>query len=665
MCMLQNASPCNAVRRVGSAAGARRRSAKTGCLSPGEGLVNLAHQKTPVYPVNLLPFRRTSPSCVLSFAAGALLAAFSAQATPVLTTIHTFDSDTDGNTPFAELTEGADGKFYGTTTTGGKNDNGTVFSVERNGSGFVVLSAFPGTSAASNPQGGVAQARDGNFYGTTYSGGANGYGSLFQVTPGGTLTLLTSFTNGDPGGNPSSTLLEGVDGFLYGTAEYGGLDNFGTVFKTTVPSGASVTLTTFEGGLDGEYPQSDLIQARDGNFYGTTDTGGTDNYGTFFQVTPAGVRTILYNFTNGTDGSFPLRGVIQGADGYFYGIAENGGGGEGGVIYRIALSGTTATLTPLYDFTETPGNAYTSYGRLVQASDGNFYGTTNGGGASDAGTVFEMTPGGAFTLLYNFTNADDGGYPDAGLIQGSDGKLYGTTAGYEGSAGTIFKIDLGLAVPAPLPNLFTPTTASAGNTIEIEGNQFLGTSAVSFIGPNGTPIPAASFTVASNTSIAAVVPSGAATGVISVTANGLTGSTPISLTISGGGTTPPPVSGTTTVGVVASDPVATFAGSDTGRFRLSRSGDLSQALTVIFKIVGTSTAVRGTDYNLVVEGDTLAPITNSITIPAGHKNIGIKVVPIQSATPRPDETVIFKVKAGGGYTLESSVKAEVLIAGDE
>ncbi len=612
-------------------------------------------------------FRRFSRLCFLTCAAGATLGAVSARATINLTTIFTFDSATDGNTPFGELAEGADGAFYGTTTTGGKNDHGTVFSIKRNGGGYAVLSAFPDSNGGSQPQGGVVQARDGNFYGATYAGGATGYGSLYQVTPAGTLTVLTSFAKGDPGANPAASLVEGVDGFLYGTAEAGGLDNFGTVFKSAVPTGVTTSISTFEGALDGQNPQSDLIQARDGNFYGTTDTGGSNNFGTFFQLTPAGVRTVLYSFTNGSDGSLPLRGVIQGTDNNFYGIAENGGAGQGGVIYRMAIAGTTATLTPLYSFTAIAPDAYLSYGRLLQASDGNFYGTTNQGGDSSAGTIFEMTPSGGFNVLYSFSGTgSDGGYPDAGLIQGDDGKLYGTTAGLQGSAGTIFKIDLALPLPAPQPNLFAPATASAGDTVEIEGDHLVGTTAVNFTAANGAAVPATSFAVASTNSLSAVVPSGAVTGPITVTANNLTASTPSGLTISSSSSgTPPPVTGTATVNVIASDDVAAFAGNNNARFKITRTGsDNSQSLTVLFRIAPHSTAVRGTDYNLVTQGETLASITDSVTIPAGAASIGVKVVPIPSTTPRPDETVIFKVKAGANYSVGGSFKATVSIAGD-
>ncbi len=577
-------------------------------------------------------------------------------------TLHTFNATNDGNVPYGALTEGADGNFYGTTSTGGKNSNGTVFSIEPNGSHFKVLNAFSGSNGASQSEAALIQADDGNFYGTTFAGGANTFGALFQITPSGKLAVLTSFQSGPAGENPAGALVQGANGLLYGTAEYGGIDNFGTVYSATT-SGALLTTTTFEGGLDGANPQSDLILGADGNFYGTTSKGGTGNYGTFFQLTPGGTRTVLYNFTNGADGDLPLKGVIQGTDGSFYGITQIYGPLGGGVIYRIAVSGTSATLTPLYDFSALDSGGYNSYSVLTQASDGNFYGTTYEGGTNNSGTVFRMTPGGAYSVVYEFTNGSDGGYPIAGVTQGSDGRLYGTTAGQSGSSGAIFKINLGLSAPTPRIVTFAPTSALASNVIQLRGQHFVGTTAVTFAGASG-PVAATSFTVASNTALSATVPSEAVTGLINVTANGVSSSSPAALTITGASPTPIPIEGVT-VDVTAPDAVASFGGNNNGRFRISRTAsDLSQPLTVLFKIGPASTAVRGTDYNLKAQGEILATVTNSVTIPAGAAIVSVRVVPIVPSTPQPDKKVVLKIKVGEGYTVGSTHAATVLIAGN-
>ncbi len=422
-----------------------------------------------------------------------------AHATFNLTTIHTFTPATDGNVTYPSLVQGADGKFYGVNSTGGRSDNGTIWSVT-SGGGFTVLNTFTQAGQGTTPEGGVVQARDGNFYGTTYAGGTNGYGALYQMVPStGKLTILSEFTNGDPGGNPVGTLIEGVNGLLYGTAKYGGTDNDGTVFVATPPTGVATTLAEITGGLAGIYPQSDLIQANDGNFYGTAAQGGTNNLGTFFQVTPAGVLTTLYSFTGGTDGSRPLRGVVQGADGAFYGVSNQGGTYGGGAIFRIAVTGTTATVTSLYNFVPLVADGSNPLGNLTLASDGNFYGTAAAGGANGDGIIYRVTPTGGYTLLYNFADGTDGGSPVGGLTQGNDGYLYGTTAGQNGSDGTIFRINAGLASPVPQPVFLLPASANVGDTILIKGDHFVGTTGVTFVGANNTTVAATSFTVLSKT----------------------------------------------------------------------------------------------------------------------------------------------------------------------
>ena len=226
---------------------------------------------------------------------------------------------------------------------------------------------------------------------------------------------------------------------------------YGTIFRALPPTGTAATFATVTGGLAGYYPQSDLIQATDGNFYGTTEQGGTDNIGAFFQVTPGGEYNVLYSFTGGADGSRPLRGVVQGTDGNFYGVCNEGGSYQGGAIYRISVSGITATVTGLYSFVPEVDDGSNALGNLVQASDGNFYGTTAAGGANADGTIYRITPSGAYNQLYSFTGNTDGLAPVAGLTQGADGKLYGTTAGENGSDGTVFAIDAGLPSPTPRP----------------------------------------------------------------------------------------------------------------------------------------------------------------------------------------------------------------------
>jgi uncharacterized repeat protein (TIGR03803 family) len=181
---------------------------------------------------------------------------------------------------------------------------------------------------------------------------------------------------------------------------------------------------------------SGLIQGGDGNFYGTTQSGGPSGAGTVLKMDASGVVTTLHSFT-GPDGVRPLTALIQGNDGNFYGTTNRGGASGLGTVFKITPSGT---LTTLHSFAGSDGS-YPQFGRWIQASDGNFYGTTIQGGGNNVGTVFKITPSGTFTMLHSFSGSD-GSYPSAGLIRGSDGNFYGTAAlGGVGGAGTVFKLD--------------------------------------------------------------------------------------------------------------------------------------------------------------------------------------------------------------------------------
>jgi uncharacterized repeat protein (TIGR03803 family) len=303
---------------------------------------------------------------------------------------------------------------------------------------FTTLASFNGTYYI-GPNG-LVQASDGNFYGTTYFGGARGGGSVFKITPDGTLTTLYSFTGGDNGAYPWAGLVQGRDGNFYGTSSDQFTSGDGTIFTIT-PAGFLTTLHNFDG-PDGSFPASVLVQAVDGNFYGTTATGGSGSHcsggcGTVFRMTPGGQLTTLHSLDY-TEGYLPW-GLIQASDGNFYGTTYEGGAYGGGSVFKMTPNGTLTTMYSLCYRSGCPDGA-APYATVVQGRDGNFYGTTYGGGAYGSGTVFKMTPNGTLTTLYSFDGAD-GSQPYAGLIQASDGNFYGTT--YGGGAydqGTVFKI---------------------------------------------------------------------------------------------------------------------------------------------------------------------------------------------------------------------------------
>lgn len=299
----------------------------------------------------------------------------------------------------------------------------------RTASPLTVIYSFSGPDGA-QPQTGLALGTDGNFYGTTFLGGANNFGTIYRVTPTGVLATLHSFASNE-GSNSTAGLVQGTDSDFYGTTSAGGTNNFGTVFKIST-SGTFTTLYQFSD-TDGSHPRAVLFQGTDSNFYGTTIDGGTAHSGTVFQISSGGALSTLYNFDGGTNGGAPMAGVVQGSDGDFYGTTSAGGTNKFGTVFKITLSGM---LTSLHDFGD---DGRTPAGELVQGSDGDFYGTTTAGGGDNRGTVFKVTSSGTFSNLFDFTTSD-GSDPRSKLVQGTDGFFYGMALGRGFGFGTVFMI---------------------------------------------------------------------------------------------------------------------------------------------------------------------------------------------------------------------------------
>ncbi len=422
-----------------------------------------------------------------------------------------------GSFPHGALVLGGDGNFYGTTAQGGGvNDSGTVFKMTPGGA-LTTLVQFTDNGAnnkGSHPRAGLIQGGDGNFYGTTQYGGATGWGTVFKMTPGGVLTTLAEFTDNEPsnqGSVPCASLVQGSDGNFYGTTHNGGANDGGTVFKMN-PGGALTTLVQFSVrrvSHIGSSPQAGLVQGSDGNLYGTSYEGGAGNYGTVFKMTSGAVLTTLVEFTgNGASnkGSWPRAGLMQGSDGNFYGTTERGGTIDNGTVFKMTPGGV---LTTLVEFT---GNGPSNKGKYPQAGlvevGGNFYGTTYQGGANDKGTVFRMTPGGLLTTLVQFTGdgaINRGAYPQAGLTQGGDGNFYGTTYSsdryyspdhdpWDGElfSGTVFKMtpDGGLTTLLQFYNSSLPVNVGiypkAGLVRGFDGNLYGTTTSLGYTGNAGT-----------------------------------------------------------------------------------------------------------------------------------------------------------------------------------
>jgi uncharacterized repeat protein (TIGR03803 family) len=300
----------------------------------------------------------------------------------------------DGAFPFfGSLVRDSLGNLYGTTYSGGIYSNsclfgcGTVFKVDTSGK-ETVLYGFTGTAGDGyEPVAGVVRDPAGNLYGTTYLGGANGAGMVFKVDPTGKETVLYGFTGSTDGGFPGAGLLLDSKGNVYGTTQSGGASFFGTVFKVS-PAGQEKVLYSFNAPPDGFTPESPLLRDSAGNLYGTTGNGGASGFGTVFKVTPLGQESVLYSFTGGTDGSNPSSGrLVRDSAGNLYGTTPTGGTSDFGVVFKID---TTGTETVLHSFSGTDGKI--PYGTLALDKSGNLYGTTYEGGAYGGGVIFKITP---------------------------------------------------------------------------------------------------------------------------------------------------------------------------------------------------------------------------------------------------------------------------------
>jgi uncharacterized repeat protein (TIGR03803 family) len=347
----------------------------------------------------------------------------------------------DGLNPYGAPVMDSEGNFYGTTFFGGASGSGTVFKVSPDGTETVLYSFLAGTLDGNDPAAGVIMDKQGNLYGTTFSGGTYpSGGTVFKLSPNGTETILHSFGSAPDGGRPQAALMRDGRGNLYGTTVAGGAYGNGTVFEITAGGTESILHSFAQNTSDGGFPQAALIMDSRGNLYGTTVYGGAYGFGTVFRISPDGTETVLHNFGNKSDGETPYGSLVMDDKGVLYGTTWGGGALRAGTVFKLSPNGAEWVL---HSFDPKLGDGELPIAGLLLDSSGNLYGTTTFGGSLGAGTVFEITAAGTETILHNFSGSTaDGATPYSNLSMDSNGNLYGTTynGGSTFASGTLYKI---------------------------------------------------------------------------------------------------------------------------------------------------------------------------------------------------------------------------------
>lgn len=374
------------------------------------------------------------------------LAAFApiAQAKDGERVLHSF-SGSDGSYPDSGLAFDDAGNLYGTASNGGDGNWGTIFRIDPAGT-YSVLYSFTGGADGQTPAGGVTiDETTGDLYGTATFGGEGGNGVIYKLSAAGKLTVLHAFDGAGDGSSPVGTLVRDRMGNFFGAAEFGGTGDDGAVFKLSA-KGKLKVLHAFDGS-DGVFPQGSLVRDRAGNLYGIAGQGGTSGAGTVYRVAADGTFTLLYSFSGGNDGGYPVGGLALDKEGNLYGTTQLGGTSGTGTIFELSSNGKESVL---YNFTDGSDGAFPQ-GDLLRDKSGTLYGTAESGGIVNCeniscGTVFALAPDGTYTVLYRFLGGDDGAFPYGG-VTAKGKKLYGTT--YLGggshncmnsSCGTIFSV---------------------------------------------------------------------------------------------------------------------------------------------------------------------------------------------------------------------------------
>lgn len=403
----------------------------------------MANLAQPRYWISTM--RQPAASAALALALVLVFGAVTTQSAraQTFTTRYNFTGSTDGGWPYASLIRDTAGNLYGATEVGGVSGAGTVFKVSKNGTEKVLYS-FTGGADGANPFAELLRDTAGNLYGTTANGGASGLGTVFKVSKTGKETVLYSFAGGTDGCYPYGGLLRDQAGNLYGTTEVCGASGVGTVFKLG-KAGKETVLHSFAGGTsDGEFPSfTTPLMDKKGNLYGVAEQGGTYNQGVVYKLGKSGKFTLLYSFAGGTiDGCNIFGTPAMDSAGNLYGTANNCGASHVGMVWKVSPKGKE---TVLHNFAGGASDGAEPIAGLIMDAKGNLYGDTYQGGSASLGTVYKLNKKGTLTLLHTFTGPD-GDYPYSGLIQDAAGNLYGTTLyggsgqGCRNGCGTVWRI---------------------------------------------------------------------------------------------------------------------------------------------------------------------------------------------------------------------------------
>jgi uncharacterized repeat protein (TIGR03803 family) len=355
-----------------------------------------------------------------------------------------FNDTINGSIPQGGLIQGKDGKIYGMTEKGGLHNWGVIFQLDPVTLTLKKKFDFDDLGTGSGPQGSLLLANDGKMYGLANTGGANDYGTLFQFDPAtASFTKKFDFDGNARGGNPLGTLIQSKNGKLYGMTSAGGVNDFGAIFEYDPTTSTYTKKIDFDGAANGGYPYGSLMEATDGNFYGLASAGGSNNFGVLFQYNPTTSSfSVKFNFEDAVSGSSPQSTLIQATNGKLYGTAEYGGTYSDGVIFEYDIA--TSTFTKKVEFNDAEKqNGSQPIGSLMQATDGMMYGMSYIGGSANVGVLYKYNPTTAtLSKEFDFHGAINGNAPVSALTLASDNMLYGVTQlGGTNNAGAIYQYD--------------------------------------------------------------------------------------------------------------------------------------------------------------------------------------------------------------------------------